>query len=58
MPQEYIDFRLMKFYKCTPEELDRMDDSVVEMHINFMRIDVDNDELNQKRAAQREKLKE
>lgn len=52
MPQEYIDFCLMKFYGCTPQELDEMDDHIVSLHTEFIILDKDKEEIDKKRAAQ------
>lgn len=58
MPQEYVDYLLIKhLYHCTPSELAKQDQQVVDMHVAFMNIEAEEDRLQQKRAQQRSKQK-
>ncbi len=55
---EYIDFLMIsELYHCTPEELDRQDSSIINQHLNFMRIRAEEQNKEAKRAEQRARLR-
>lgn len=52
-PQEYVDYVLIKnLYHCTPEELDRQDDHITSLHIEFMTLEAKEEALQMKRSEQ------
>ena len=56
LPIEFSDYRLIRdLYHCTPEELDRQDDTTVELHGNFMALDARERNYNERRAEQRKR---
>lgn len=57
-PQEYVDYVLIKnLYHCTPEELDKQDDFITSLHVDFMGLEAKEEALQAKRAEQAAKIK-
>lgn len=58
LPQEWADYLLIKeLYHCTPEELDRQEYAITEMHIGFLGLQNRSQNIEGKRASQRAKFK-
>jgi hypothetical protein len=56
-PEEYLDFLLMRdVYRCTPAQLDEIDDATVTMHREFIRMERKLSFVANKRREQRDKI--
>jgi len=56
MPREWTDFILMRdIYHCTPEEMDKQDDTTIDMHAQFVNMLAEHAQLTERRSTQRAK---